>query len=168
MQELKIGQVAREAGVGVETVRYYQRQGLIEEPPRQGARRHYPPEAVARIRFIRGAQNVGFTLKEIEELLNLRLAPGTTKGDIKARAEAKVAEINDKMGDLQRMKDSLLKLIGACEGTGALDDCPILEAFDRGREAASHGSGTSRPRSRGRGAGGSMSAAAHQPKEEES
>ncbi len=133
-EALAIGQVADETGVGVETVRFYQRTGLIAEPPREGTkRRRYPPETVVRIRFIRGAQNLGFSLKEISELLELRVAPGTSKGDIKAQAEAKAAEIEEKMRDLQRMRDTLMKLIGACDGTGALDDCPILEAFDQGK-----------------------------------
>lgn len=133
METLTIGQVAEETGVGVETVRFYQRKGLIEEPPRQGTqRRRYSPETVARIRFIRGAQNLGFSLKEIEDLMQLRIAPGTSKAEVKARAEAKAAEIEEKMRDLQRMRDTLMKLIGACEGTGPLEDCPILEAFDRG------------------------------------
>ncbi|CAN5509775.1 Hg(II)-responsive transcriptional regulator [soil metagenome] len=131
---LTIGRVADHAGVGVETVRFYQRKGLIDEPPRSGTRRRrYTPETVARIRFIRGAQSLGFSLKEIEELMALRIAPGTDKGHIKARAEAKVAQIEEKMRDLNRMKGALLKLIGACEGMGSLDDCPILEAFDQGR-----------------------------------
>lgn len=130
---LTIGQVADETGVGVETVRFYQRMGLVEEPTREGTkRRRYPPETVVRIRFIRGAQNLGFSLKEIGELLELRIAPGTTKAAIKAQAEAKAAEIEQKMRDLQRMRDTLMKLIGACDGAGTLDDCPILEAFDRG------------------------------------
>ncbi len=89
LQQLTIGQVAEEAGVGVETVRFYQRSGLIPEPPRRGTEhRRYSPEAVARIRFIRGAQNVGFSLKEIEELMALQITPGRTKGDIRMRAEA--------------------------------------------------------------------------------
>lgn len=134
MEPLTIGQVAEEAGVGVETVRFYQRTGLIEKPPRQGTRRRrYAPEAVTRIRFIRGAQNLGFSLREIEDLMQLRIAPGTSKGEIKARAETKVAEIEGKIHDLQRMRDTLLKLIGACEGSGTLEDCPILEAFEQGQ-----------------------------------
>ncbi|MEW5926083.1 MAG: MerR family DNA-binding protein [Gemmatimonadota bacterium] len=133
MESLTIGQVADAAGVGVETVRFYHRKGLVEEPLRQGtSHRRYPPEAVARIRFIRGAQNLGFSLKEIEDLMSLRIAPGASKADVKARAEAKVAEIQQKMEDLQRMRDTLLKLIGACEGSGSLDDCPILDAFGEG------------------------------------
>jgi MerR family copper efflux transcriptional regulator len=133
VQSLSIGQIAEAAGVGVETVRFYERKGLIEEPPRREARhRRYPPETVTRIRFIRGAQNLGFSLREIEELLALRISPGTSKAEVKMRAEAKVAEITEKMQDLQRMRDTLLKLIGACEGTGPLEDCPILDAFDQG------------------------------------
>lgn len=130
---LTIGQVADETGVGVETVRSCQRMGLVAEPSREGTqRRRYPPATAARIRFTRGAQNLGFSLKEIAELLELQIAPGTTKADIKAQAEAKAAEIEEKIRDLQRMRDTLMKLIGACDGAGTLDDCPILEAFDRG------------------------------------
>lgn len=131
MQSLTIGQVADITGVGVETVRFYQRRGLVEEPPRQGTRRRrYPPETVARLRFIRGAQNLGFSLNEVQDLLDLRITPGASKADVKARAEAKVAQIEEKMHDLQRMRDTLLKLIGACEGSGPLDDCPILQGFN--------------------------------------
>lgn len=131
--ELTIGQVAEKAGVGVETVRFYQRKGLMEEPPRKGSRhRRYPPEAVARLRFIRGAQNLGFSLSEIEDLLALRLEPGADKGTVKASAEAKVTEIEEKLADLHRMRDTLLKLIGACQGMGPVDDCPILDAFGQG------------------------------------
>lgn len=133
MGSFSIGQVAEAAEVGVETVRFYQRQGLIEAPPRQGTRhRRYSQEIVARIRFIRRAQNLGFSLKEVEELMALRVARGTDKAVIKARAQAKVDEIEVKMRDLQRMRDTLMKLIGSCEGAGTLDDCPILEAFDGG------------------------------------
>ena len=133
MDSLSIGEVADAAEVGVETVRFYQRQGLIEAPPREGTRhRRYSSETVARIRFIRGAQNLGFSLKEIEDLLTLRIAAGTSKAEVKARAQAKVDEMEQKTRDLQRIRDTLLKLIGACEGTGTLEDCPILDAFDSG------------------------------------
>lgn len=106
---------------------------ISEQPPRQGtSHRPYSNATIARLRFVRGAQNLGFSLKEIEDLMSLRVAPGASKADVKARAEAKIEEIREKMEDLQRMRDSLLKLIGACDGSGALDDCPILEAFDEG------------------------------------
>lgn len=136
MQALTIGQVADLAGVGVETVRFYQRKGLLPEPPRtDGRHRRYGPDIVSRIRFIRGAQDLGFSLKEIEELLALRISPGASKAEVKAQAEAKVAEIERKMSDLQRMRDTLLLLIGACGGTGLIADCPILEAFDHDANA---------------------------------
>lgn len=133
MEGLSIGQIADAAGVGVETVRFYERKGLIEQPPRRSARhRRFSLETVARIRFIRGAQNLGFSLKEIAELLALRIGPDTTEAEVKARAEAKVAEVTAKMHDLQQMRDTLLKLIGACEGTGPVEDCPIMKAFEQG------------------------------------
>jgi MerR family copper efflux transcriptional regulator len=136
VQALTIGQVADQAGVGVETVRFYQRKGLIIQPPRKGTRhRRYSADTVARIRFIRGAQNLGFSLKEIEELLALRVVPGASKSDVRERAQAKVVEIEEKMRDLQRMKDTLMRLIGACDGAGPLEDCPILDAFDQGTGA---------------------------------
>lgn len=137
MRTLTIGQVADQAGVGVETVRFYQRKGLLPEPPRtDGRHRRYGPDIVARIRFIRGAQDLGFSLKQIEELLALRISPGASKAEVKAQAEAKVAEIERKMSDLQRIRDTLLRLIGACGGTGPVDDCPILEAFAQGASTA--------------------------------
>ena len=133
--DLTIGRVAELAGVGVETVRFYQRKGLVEEPPRRGSHhRRYSTNTVARIRFIRGAQNLGFSLSEIDGLLELRLNSEADQSSVKARAEAKVEEIDQKLADLQRMRDRLLKLIGACEGMGPLEDCPILGAFDQGIE----------------------------------
>lgn len=134
METLSIGQVADAAGVGIETVRFYHRRGLVEEPSRQGtSHRRYPPEAVVRIRFIRGAQNLGFSLRDIEQLLALRTIGGASKAEVKSQAEAKVVEIEEKMRDLQRIRDALIKLIGSCEGAGPLDDCPILEAFEQER-----------------------------------
>jgi MerR family copper efflux transcriptional regulator len=131
MPELTIGKVARRAGVGVETVRFYQREGLIEEPPRpESGWRHYPEEVVSRLRFIRRAQDLGFSLKEIDELISLQLDPAADRGDVKARAEAKITEIEEKIRDLSRMKDALVRLSGACSGEGSIQECPILEALD--------------------------------------
>src|SRR6266852_273541 len=91
MKPLTIGQVARQAGVGVETVRFYERQGLLEEPSRrESGYRQYPEDVVARLRFIRRAKELGFSLKEIAELIALRLDPATMCSDIKERAEAKI------------------------------------------------------------------------------
>ncbi len=128
---LTIGQVARKAGVGLETVRFYERKGLIEEPPRsQSGYRQYPELAVDRIRFIRRAKELGFSLKEISELLCLRVNPTATSADVRRQAEAKIADIEEKMRDLNRMKRALETLTAACCGQGPTSECPILEALD--------------------------------------
>ncbi|NJD68312.1 MAG: heavy metal-responsive transcriptional regulator [Candidatus Methylomirabilota bacterium] len=130
MQTLTIGQLAKQAHVNVETIRYYERRGLMTEPPRrESGYREYPLEAVERIRFIRRAQELGFSLKEIGDLLALRIEPETTSADIKRRAEAKVADIDAKVRDLEQMKTALMKLAAACRGRGPTSECPILEAL---------------------------------------
>lgn len=131
MESLTIGQVARSAGVGVETVRFYEREGLIAEPPRRpSGYRQYPPDAVRRIRFIKRAKDLGFTLAEIGELLSLRIAPETTCADVCDRAVVKICDIDGKLLALQRMKEALVRLTKACTGPGPTTDCPILEALD--------------------------------------
>src|SRR5262245_14308151 len=95
MKLMTIGQVARQGGVGVETVRFYERRGLLQEPSRkESGYRHYGDETVSRLRFIRRAKELGFSLKEIGELLTLRIDPDTDSGDVKRRAEAKIADID--------------------------------------------------------------------------
>ena len=127
---LTIGQLARQGGVGVETVRFYERLGLIDEPPRRASGyREYPLEVVSRLRFIKNAKDLGFSLKEIKELLLLRRDPDTTCADIKARATAKMADIDDKISDLKRIKKALVKVSDACTGRGPTSDCPILDAL---------------------------------------
>ena len=112
---LTIGKLANAAGVGVETIRFYEREGLLPKPPRKrSGYRQYPPDAVARVMFIRRAKELGFTLKEIKSLLNLRLDASATRADVREQAREKVADIEAKIADLQRMKDSLLKLIRKC------------------------------------------------------
>ena len=129
---LTIGQVARSAGVGVETVRFYERQGLLAEPPRRrSGYRQYTGEVVGRLRFIRRAKALGFSLSEIGELLALRGDTGSTAGDVKQRAEAKVAEIEERIRDLRRVKKALTSLAQHCPGHGTLDACPIIESLDR-------------------------------------
>ncbi len=132
MKPLSIGQVADRGGIGVETVRFYERQGLIEEPPRsKSGYREYPEIIVSRIRFIRRAKELGFTLKEIKELLSLRLDPATTCADMKSRAETKIADIEARIRSLRKMKDSLVKLTAACNDRVTANECPILEALDQ-------------------------------------
>lgn len=133
MNSLTIGQLARRADVGVETVRFYEREGLLKEPARSSSGyRQYDEGVVDRLRFIRRAKQLGFTLNEVKELLSLRIDPATTCGDVKSRAEAKVEDIAAKIRTLQRMKRALVKLTKACSGHGAASECPILEALDTG------------------------------------
>ncbi len=131
MSSLTIGKVACQAGVGVETVRFYERQGLIEDPPRRASGyRQYPPETPARIRFVRRAKLLGFTLKEIKELLSLRASPNSRCTDVRLRAEAKIEDIQQKIRDLQKMNKALKQLTAACDGRGPVTECPILEALE--------------------------------------
>lgn len=131
MPAMTIGQVARQAGVGVETVRFYERQGLLEAPPRRASGyRQYAQEVVARLQFIKRAKDLGFSLKEISELLSLRVDPETTCSEVKARAEAKIADIDAKLRDLRRMKAALAQLVAACSGSGPTSHCPILDALE--------------------------------------
>lgn len=128
---LTIGQVARRTGVGVETLRFYEREGLIAEPPRRASGyRQYPEDAVSRVRFIRRAKELGFSLKEIRELLCLRVDPSTTCADIKRRTEAKIAHIEEKIRALQTIQGALGRLAAACKGRGPASECPILEALE--------------------------------------
>ena len=139
---LTIGLLAGRAGVGVETVRFYERQGLIEEPPRRpSGYREYDAGTVARLGFIRRAKDLGFTLKEIKELLSLRRDPSTQAADVKRRAEAKIADIEGKVRSLQKMKKALAKLTSACSCHGTSTDCPLLHSLD-GEERTSEGGQT--------------------------
>src|SRR5712692_2572047 len=131
MGSLTIGALAKRAGVGVETVRFYERRGLVRRPARPGmGYRSYPEEAVGRIRFIRNAQGLGFTLQEVKELLALRVTAGTSCAAVRARAAAKVADVKRRVADLDRIKAALERLIAVCPGRGALVNCSILDALD--------------------------------------
>ncbi len=128
---LTIGRLARNAGVKVETVRFYERKRLLPEPPRsRSGYRLYPPEAVARIRFIRRAQSLGFSLAEIGDLLSLRVDRGTTCADVKRKAELKTEEIDWKIRDLRKMRKALSQLASKCMGRGPSEECPILEYLE--------------------------------------
>ncbi len=134
MDTLTIGQLAQDAQVKVDTVRYYERRGLIPKPPRgKSGYRQYSPDDVARIQFIRRAQELGFTLNEIGELLALRVDPNTCE-DVKNQAEAKIEDIANRIQTLQRMKRVLNKLVAACDAQVSTSDCPVLETLEaRGR-----------------------------------
>jgi Hg(II)-responsive transcriptional regulator len=133
MNPLTIGQVARRAGVGVETVRFYERQGLLEEPARRASGyRQYGEDVVSRLRFIRRAKELGFTLKEVAELIALRLDPSTTSADVRRQAQAKLDDLEARIRDLQRIRQALIGLTAACPGCGPASACPILDALDNG------------------------------------
>lgn len=135
MKGLTIGQLAKQAHVNIETIRYYERRGLISAPPRrESGYRQYAPDTVERITFIKRAQELGFSLQEIQELLLLRVDPVATSADIKRRAEAKLADIDTKLCDLQRMKTALMQLTAACRGRGPSSECPILDALESRRD----------------------------------
>lgn len=132
MSGLTIGQVAKAAGLGVETIRYYERERLLERPTRRpSGYRQFDDMAVKRLRFIKQAQRLGFTLREIRELLALRLNPTSTRTHVRERAQAKVLDIDLRIAELQRMKKALLPLVEACDGHGDLMGCPILEAMEK-------------------------------------
>ena len=126
--DMTIGKAARNAGVGVETIRFYQRKGLIAQPPkpRSSGFRSYPRETIERIRFIRQAQELGFSLREVNELLSLQAHPSADCTDVREQARAKLDEVNQKVAHLQNIAAALRDLIAACPGKGALRECSIL------------------------------------------
>lgn len=128
---MTIGELARRAGVNVQTVRYYERRGLLAEPHRTpSGYRQYTDATLDRLRFIKRAQELGFTLSEIEELLVLRLDPRTTAAQVKARAEAKIEDVDRRIHDLERIRHALTHLAGRCRGGhGPVGDCPLLDVM---------------------------------------
>ena len=133
MKSMTIGAVARQARVNVDTIRYYERTGLIPEPPRrQSGYRQYAEDVVDRIKFIKRAQELGFALREVEDLLTLRVDPESTCADVKEQTLTKIADIAGKIKTLQRMKRVLVELATACDARARTSECPILEAFETG------------------------------------
>lgn len=132
MHALTIGQVAKRAGVGIDTVRFYEREGLIDEPPRRpSGYRQYPPDTVQRVRFIRRAKELGFTLPEIQELISLRDGgAGRRRKDVLILAQAKMRDIDQRLAKLQAMRSALYGLIETCACGQGRATCPILEALD--------------------------------------
>ena len=127
-----IGRLAQAAGVGIQTVRFYERRGLLARPRRDGtAYRRYTADHLMRLRFIRKAQRLGFSLKEVRALLDMSAGSGTACADVKGKADRKVEEIVEKIKDLERMKDALEALSKACGvDRRAMTRCRILECFE--------------------------------------
>jgi Hg(II)-responsive transcriptional regulator len=125
------GEVARRAGVGPEAIRFYEREGLLPEPPRTPAGyRQYDDGAVARLRFIQRAKELGFSLSDVRDLISLRLDPEADCDDVKRRAEEKLVEIRGKIRDLSRMEVGLERLTEACEANAEKMECPLLQALE--------------------------------------
>lgn len=131
MDGLTIGNVAKLAEVHIETLRYYERKGVVPRPPRTISNyRRFPEDTVRRVRFVKHAQELGFSLKEIKELLALRGTRGAGCRNVQQRAAAKITEIEEKIRSLQAMRKALDKLVRECRGSGPLTECSILESLD--------------------------------------
>lgn len=127
---MKIGEFAHRTDVGIDTVRYYERQGLLPAPERSASGyRSYDQEDVARLRFVRRAKALGFTLVEIRELLALSGHRDYDMAGMKAAAIEKLADVEARLAELTRIRDGLKFLVASCPGHGALEQCPILTAL---------------------------------------
>ena len=125
---LTISKLAREAGVNVETIRFYQRRGLLAEPIKPlGGIRHYEQVDLSRVLFIKAAQRIGFTLDEIAQLLNLD--DGMHCSEARAIAEHKLEMVREKLADLQRIETALAQLVGRCEASRGKVSCPLIDAL---------------------------------------
>jgi Hg(II)-responsive transcriptional regulator len=127
---LTIGKLAQKSDVSIDSIRFYERRGLLELPTRTEANyRVYPAKTVDRIRFIKQTQKLGFSLNEIQELLELQHNPDASKADVKWRTEEKIKDIRSRIHDLRRMLRVLEQLDASCDGHGPIGECPILEAL---------------------------------------
>jgi MerR family copper efflux transcriptional regulator len=132
MQTMTIGRLARAAGVNIDTIRYYERNGLLPAPLRRASGyREYAPSDVERLHFIRRSKDLGFTLAEIAELLSLTADRDTDMRGVKRKAEERLGQVEHKIKELQRVRRGLKALIGACPGHGELANCPIVAALGR-------------------------------------
>ncbi|MCB2181290.1 MAG: heavy metal-responsive transcriptional regulator [Desulfobulbaceae bacterium] len=142
MHGLTIGKLAKKAGLTIDTVRFYERRGLINEPARtQSNYRMYPEEDVARLIFIKKAKDLGFSLSEIKELLFIQHDPDASKSDVKERTEAKIRDVRCRIKDLTRILKALEQLSKGCDGHGPASACPILEALSGPEEEHHHHNG---------------------------
>ena len=132
MSVYSIGQVAKQSGVSVETVRYYEKEGLLEVPERkESGYRQFKGDTIDRLSFIQQAKKLGFSLKEIGELLSITSDANTVCDDVKQLSQDKLVDIEKKIKMLQQMRKSLKKLIDVCPGQAPINDCPILDALQK-------------------------------------
>jgi MerR family mercuric resistance operon transcriptional regulator len=128
MEKLSIGELAKQAKVNIETIRYYERRGLIANPPRnKSGHRRYSTEAVKRTEFIKRCQALGFSLKEIQDILELRMTRLSTCTDMKSRVNEKLIAVDEKIDELVQIRDALRRLLKQCTDKGPIGKCPILK-----------------------------------------
>ena len=136
MGALTTAKLAGKGGVHVETIRYYERHGLLPKPPRTpSGYRIFSEDAVTRLRFIKRSQDLGFSLKEIKELLSLRARPGSTCADARDKAQAKIADVDEKIRHLKEIKKALVRITSTCSGRGPVSQCSILQILNDGEGA---------------------------------
>lgn len=129
---MKIGELAKRSGIGIETIRYYERERLLQEPLRRpSGYRQYEVATLERLEYIRRAKELGFTLAEIRELLELSFAARSGCDHIRPRAESKLADIDEKIRCLKRMRRALGKIVKNCRATDSTDDCPLIHKTKR-------------------------------------
>lgn len=126
---MRIGELSQASKTGLETVRFYERQGLLQARRSDNGYRDFGPDALDRLRFIGRARDLGFSLSEIGELLALRLDPGATRADVRRRTQAKIDSIEAKLDELEAMRRALQGLLDCCHGKGKASDCPILDSL---------------------------------------
>ncbi|HEV2914214.1 MAG TPA: heavy metal-responsive transcriptional regulator [Pyrinomonadaceae bacterium] len=127
---MRIGEVARASGVGVQTLRFYERRGLVKTTRLVSGYRNYTPDAVLVVRFIKQSQELGYTLGEIKQLLSLRARPSGNSAEVRALAQAKLRDIENKIERLHQMRDGLSHILNACACGGDISRCPTLDALD--------------------------------------
>jgi len=133
---MKIGIVAKKTGIGIETIRFYEREGLIAVPNRgPSGYREYSDDIEIRLSFIRRAKDLGFSLKEIKDLLSLKAKPKSKCESVKKKATKKIEEIEVKISQLNSIKTALFGLVKSCNSESPTSECPILDAFERGADA---------------------------------
>ncbi|MBI3992725.1 MAG: heavy metal-responsive transcriptional regulator [Candidatus Lambdaproteobacteria bacterium] len=132
MSGLTIGKAAAQTGMSIDTIRFYERMGLLPAPVRRpSGYREFDAGAVTRLRFIKRAKNLGFSLREVIDLLSLRVDEERTCADVYALTQAKIGDIERRIGELKRMKQALTRLASACAGEGPTGECPILDALEQ-------------------------------------
>lgn len=134
IEQSTIGQVAKRARVNVQTVLYYERRGLLRpDGRRDSGYRFYGPEAARKIRFIKNAQELGFTLEEISGLLRLRVGNRSRCSDVRKKAQKKLGQVDDRIAGLKAIRRALMGLVRTCRSRGTTDSCPILKSLEDAR-----------------------------------